>query len=114
MTSPCQHGECALCNICCTGFNALFANSRFPGRYGSGLYFSATSSKSHDYAHGAERAEDEVGTGAAGGAARGGRMRALLVCEVLAGATFETQKGLPFMADAEVRGVVWCGAGGAR
>ena len=94
--TPCQHADCALCNICCTGFQAtrLRGNARFPGRYGSGLYFSSTSSKSNDYAKGVERVVD------------GRRLRGVLVCDVAAGKSYSTKKGFPFMPDDEVKTIL--------
>ena len=61
---PCPDPECALCSIagrgfllvhCGTGPNANRAAFAAGLRYGPGLYFSATSGKSHDYATGSER-----------------------------------------------------------
>lgn len=50
---PCHRESCRVCNICKESFQLLYsgqnAGKRMKLRYGNGLYFSATSSKSHDY-----------------------------------------------------------------
>ena len=45
-TQLCTSSSCSVCNIIRSGFDVSYAQ---PGRYGKGLYFSATSSKSIDY-----------------------------------------------------------------
>ena len=37
LTVPCNSDQCAMCNLCCTGFNTLFCNANHPGRYGTGF-----------------------------------------------------------------------------
>ena len=49
-TSICTDKTCATCNIIRSGFDISYC--RTPGRYGIGLYASATSSKAHQYAAG--------------------------------------------------------------
>ena len=50
---PCDRVECNVCNICRQSFSLQYSGrggaTRMNLRYGQGLYFSATSSKSHDY-----------------------------------------------------------------
>lgn len=65
-SQPCSDAGCALCSISARGFR-LDRNGTGPNfrrvnfstasglRYGPGLYFSATSGKSHEYAGGSER-----------------------------------------------------------
>lgn len=58
---PCVRPTCAVCRICSDSFDVRFAGSGSGGqrmalRYGKGLYFSSTSSKSNDYATGSEKA----------------------------------------------------------
>ena len=64
-TPPCGDAACALCSIAAQGFRLSrrgsgpnFARASFATssglRFGPGLYFSATSGKSHDYAGGSE------------------------------------------------------------
>ena len=49
--SLCSGQDCAVCSICKTGFRINLAGSYTTwSRYGKGAYFSATSSKSNDYA----------------------------------------------------------------
>jgi hypothetical protein len=70
-------GGCAVCCVCRTGFELRLAGTGAAGgrvrplRYGQGLYFSSTSSKSDDYAAGSERA----GPG-------GTRLRCMFLCKV--------------------------------
>ena len=47
-TSICKDTSCATCNIIRSGFDIKYCKT--PGRYGIGLYASATSSKAHQYA----------------------------------------------------------------
>ena len=54
IAEPCSHDDCVLCNICCNGFRSIFSARSADGRskferFGHGLYFSSTSSKSDDY-----------------------------------------------------------------
>lgn len=78
--APCNSSKCAICNICRVGFDMALSggNTNFL-RYGGGLYFSATSGKSNDYA---------------GKVAFGGKTyKAMFVCKVAAGKPFITKKG---------------------
>jgi len=53
---PCEDSRCAVCNICQDGFRLLYAGSQTKFlRFGPGLYFTATSSKSHSYNMGSAR-----------------------------------------------------------
>ncbi|KAH9830117.1 uncharacterized protein C8Q71DRAFT_378717 [Rhodofomes roseus] len=45
----CQDANCSLCRIIETSFSVAQASKRFGGRFGKGIYISATSSKSNDY-----------------------------------------------------------------
>eukprot|EP01133_Synstelium_polycarpum_P011958 gene11958-13938_t len=45
--APCTNPGCAVCNICRTSFS-IFPGAKW-NRFGDGVYFSATSSKSNDY-----------------------------------------------------------------
>ncbi|TFY59973.1 hypothetical protein EVJ58_g5433 [Rhodofomes roseus] len=45
----CQDANCSLCRIIETSFSVAQACKRFGGRFGKGIYISATSSKSNDY-----------------------------------------------------------------
>lgn len=81
---PCTDKQCAVCNICSTSFSMLYSGrgplaTGFSGlRFGPGLYFSATSSKSNDYAVNSSRTIQN-------------RMcRCMFLCKVALGKTFET------------------------
>ena len=87
--APCDDSRCALCSILSTSFSirhagtgpnaARVAFGAAAGlRYGRGLYFSATSSKSNDYAAGSERI------------LHGRRWRTLFVASVAAGKAYCT------------------------
>jgi hypothetical protein len=79
-------GGCAVCCVCRTGFELRLAGTGAAGgrvrplRYGQGLYFSSTSSKSDDYAAGSERA----GPG-------GTRLRCMFLCKVTSFVSCEPQ-----------------------
>ena len=81
---PCDNVDCALCRICSGGFQLSHvgsgAGARLGGfqRYGNGLYFSGTSSKSNDYACNAVRGRRE------------GTFRAMFMCKVLRGQRYST------------------------
>lgn len=70
-------GSCAVCSVCRIGFELRLAGTGPAGgrvrplRYGQGLYFSSTSSKSDDYAACSERS----GPG-------GTRLRCMFLCKV--------------------------------
>jgi hypothetical protein len=89
--APCTSPQCALCSILASGFllahsgtgpNAGRANLGTASglRFGRGLYFSSTSGKSNDYAHGSERQR------------RGRSWRTLFVAKVAAGAAYKTDE----------------------
>jgi len=89
-SGPCGGGGCALCSICRRGFS-LDAAGRHGGssmalRYGRGLYFSATSGKSHDYAGGSKRARPD-------GSGRAVSWFVMLLCSVAVGRPYETARG---------------------
>jgi len=92
--TPCQHADCAICNVCCTGFQSAKVRMLKKGRFGTGLYFSETSSKSNDYAERTERIIE------------GECFRAMLVCDVAAGKPYGTKKGLPFWKHEKVEAVL--------
>ncbi|KAJ1629918.1 hypothetical protein T492DRAFT_1007807 [Pavlovales sp. CCMP2436] len=83
--APCADPGCRICSIMQGGFRLEHAGSgplsaNRANRYGNGLYFSATSGKSNDYAYGSERV-------------RGNRnWRCLLVASVAAGRAFRTEE----------------------
>ena len=89
---PCADDSCALCSIAAGGFRLAHSGTGPNAgvlnfgpanglRYGRGLYFSATSGKSHDYAGGSERL-------------RGGRRwRTMFMASVAAGNAFCTLEG---------------------
>mmetsp|Transcript_4059 Transcript_4059/g.8692 ORF Transcript_4059/g.8692 Transcript_4059/m.8692 type:complete len:264 (+) Transcript_4059:461-1252(+) len=93
---PCASPGCAVCSICCSRFDValsgrgpLSGNSvagQLPNqlRYGQGLYFSDTSSKSDDYSHASERRTQDLP--GRGGAAQGtSRVRLMFLCRVAQG-----------------------------
>mmetsp|Transcript_20201 Transcript_20201/g.40891 ORF Transcript_20201/g.40891 Transcript_20201/m.40891 type:complete len:161 (-) Transcript_20201:298-780(-) len=45
----CSSGTCAVCNICQTSFNLNLSGTHRGGNFGSGIYFSRHSQKSHNY-----------------------------------------------------------------
>ncbi|KAJ8600799.1 hypothetical protein CTAYLR_009998 [Chrysophaeum taylorii] len=86
--APCDNDDCALCSILARGFELARAgtgpNIKKRGlRYGRGIYLSATSGKSNDYAFRTERPRR-----ASHG--RHERWRAIFVCSVAAGKAFKT------------------------
>ena len=89
---PCGNSACRLCNISGSGFQLSHAGTGTGGarmnlRYGPGLYFSSTSSKSNDYADGSE-SECQVRSGERGVKRRRGetvRRRCMLLCKVALG-----------------------------
>lgn len=87
--APCASAQCALCSILSCGFSLAHAGTGPNAaratfgtanglRYGRGLYFSATSGKSNDYAVGSQRER------------RGRRWRTLFLCRVAAGRAYCT------------------------
>eukprot|EP01052_Picozoa_sp_SAG31_P023098 SAG31_NODE_1877_length_7007_cov_3.257093_2_plen_229_part_00 len=95
--APCGNNECRLCNIAASGFELGHAGAtggqRMNLRYGPGLYFSSTSSKSNDYNEGSESDCFQFGTARkrmAGGALPGRhvRRRCLFLCKVALGTPF--------------------------
>lgn len=82
---PCERAACAVCNITAQAFSVAGAGSGpnatlMPAglRYGRGLYFSRTASKSNDYAGGSERPLSH------------GRHRVMFLCKVCVGRTHRT------------------------
>jgi hypothetical protein len=109
---PCAAASCcSVCNICREGFRLRHAGVAPTGggrrmnlRYGRGLYFSATSGKSNDYAASSERRRPvSVRVGGGGGGRRGGGKRrsvataapwrVMFVCQVAVGRTHRTTSG---------------------
>lgn len=85
---PCMQPSCAMCNICRVGFSKALAGSSTKFlRFGRGMYFSATSGKSHDYASGSEK---QVG---------GERMRLMFLCKVAVGRAFRAQEDMPQLTE---------------
>lgn len=84
--SPCTQEGCALCNLCCLGFRTVFSAPRGGDgrqafeRFGRGIYFSSTSSKSDDYSARGQRR-----------ALSGHRLRVMLLCDVAAGKAYRTR-----------------------
>jgi len=84
---PCEDPECAVCSICAQAFSADHAGRGpnaalvpFPGgglRYGRGLYFSKTASKSNDYAGESERPGPD-----------GSPWRVMFLCKVCCGSSY--------------------------
>merc|ERR1712137_149047 len=81
---PCNRSDCAVCRICLQSFNVNLAGSgggqRMKLRYGKGLYFSGTSSKSNDYAAATERTTS------------GRQVRLVFLCKVAVGKCYKTLK----------------------
>lgn len=85
---PCSNADCAVCNILATSFDIRRAGTSSTGgqrmalRYGEGLYFSKTSSKSNDYAANSERRV----------AGHRGQCRVMFLCKVALGSVYETTR----------------------
>eukprot|EP00322_Chrysochromulina_rotalis_P018346 CAMPEP_0115845830 /NCGR_PEP_ID=MMETSP0287-20121206/9555_1 /TAXON_ID=412157 /ORGANISM="Chrysochromulina rotalis, Strain UIO044" /LENGTH=392 /DNA_ID=CAMNT_0003299617 /DNA_START=27 /DNA_END=1205 /DNA_ORIENTATION=- len=84
---PCEHQHCAVCSIAAQAFSMARAGggpnaALMPAglRYGRGLYFSRTASKSNDYARMSERKLPH------------GRYRAMFLCKVCVGQTHLTKQ----------------------
>lgn len=95
--APCDRQECALCNILAHGFRLSKAGTGPNGhirslRYGCGIYLSATSGKSNDYAFNTERKRR-------GKRGRTERWRCMFVCSVAAGKAFRTTDGQLFLTN---------------
>jgi hypothetical protein len=82
---PCERPDCAVCSIAAQAFSLARAGggpnaALMPAglRYGRGLYFSRTSSKSDGYAHGSERDLPH------------GKHRVMFLCKVCVGRTHRT------------------------
>ena len=103
---PCGNSDCRLCNICSTGFQLDLVGATSNPRYGEGLYFSSTSSKSNDYANGSELSisthksgskRARYGSAPPSGSAPAGprniavtvRRRAMFLCKVVLGRSFQ-------------------------
>ena len=89
---PCDRNDCRVCSICRHSFSTKFAGqtggSIMNLRYGQGLYFSATSSKSHDYN---KLSEKILRTG--DHRKRPWAWRSMFVCQVVIGKAFQTYDG---------------------
>ena len=99
---PCGNSACALCNIAGSGFQLSHAGTGTGGarmnlRYGPGLYFSSTSSKSNDYAMNSESqcrvSKFDRGVKRRRGVAPNStvRRRCMLLCKVALGKEFVAQ-----------------------
>lgn len=90
--APCSGNDCPVCSICKLGFDLRFVREgggrAWNGmlRFGPGIYFSQTSSKSNDYSSKSERRRN-----AERGLARG--WRSMFLCNVAIGKSFNTQLG---------------------
>lgn len=94
--APCDRPDCALCNILAHGFRLNKAGTGPNGhirslRYGCGIYLSATSGKSNDYAFRTERQRR-------GKRGRLERWRCMFVCSVAAGKAYRTTEGQLLLA----------------
>ena len=89
---PCDRSDCRVCNICRTSFSLEYSAQngalRMSLRYGRGLYFSATSSKSHDY-NGASQKLLRTGDNKRQMFA----WRSMFLCSVTIGKPYSTKKG---------------------
>ncbi|KAL6061398.1 PARP catalytic domain-containing protein [Balamuthia mandrillaris] len=83
--APCSQQNCSVCNICTVGFSMDKVRRHNFQRFGFGLYFSATSSKSHSYNDNSER----VGP-------RGERLRVMFLCKVATGREYVTNNSKNF------------------
>jgi len=90
---PCSDTACAVCNIAANSFDMKYAGSgpagrTVPGvwagglRYGRGLYFSKTASKSHDYVE---------KTGSVRTFPDGSKWGVMFLCKIVLGANFRTE-----------------------
>lgn len=103
-TAPCMNAGCKVCSICRQSFSLTHAG-KGPGgrswnnrlRYGYGLYFSPTSSKSHDYNTNSERLRPHSH-------GRQRRWRCMFLCNVVVGKAFETEEGFMKPEDCPPRG----------
>ena len=104
---PCEDAACSVCSIGQTSFKLehagggpLFANLGHL-RYGRGLYFSKTSSKSHDYGVGSQRVR------------QGEVHRCMFLCKVALGNPLQTREAQ--IQDVELDGLIRArGHGGAH
>ena len=95
---PCGNSACRLCNIAAAGFQLAQAGTgtgaaRMNLRYGEGMYFSQTSSKSNDYNAGSETTFNQFQSGAnkrrRGVTCTGTvKRRCMLLCKVALGRQF--------------------------
>ncbi|CBN80082.1 conserved unknown protein [Ectocarpus siliculosus] len=85
-TAPCGLSSCSVCNICMLGFNlgknvARTARAtRFPLRYGPGVYLSSVSGKANDYAGRSAKTGSD-----------GTELRCMFVANVAVGKAFNTK-----------------------
>lgn len=83
---PCSEAACGVCNICAKSFQMACVRTGgavgWSGRlrFGPGLYFSATSGKSNDYADASGRDHGNAG-----------QWRCMFLCRVALGKSWETQ-----------------------
>ena len=103
---PCEEARCSVCSISQTSFKlahagggALFANLGFL-RYGRGLYFSKTSSKSHSYGGESQRER------------RGENFRCMFLCKVALGSALHTPEDR--IDDARIDGLLRARARGGE
>ncbi|KAH9932383.1 uncharacterized protein B0H18DRAFT_55450 [Fomitopsis serialis] len=83
--SLCKDPNCSLCSIITTSFRIVRAGQRTNfGRFGAGIYTSATSSKSHDYAQ-------QLGGGS--------KYKAMLLTDVVMGKTIKLTTGDPSLTE---------------
>jgi hypothetical protein len=86
-TTPCNNSDCALCSILRKSFLLSKAGTHVNFlRFGPGIYFTATSSKSHDYNSGSERQYN------------GHKYRVVLLCKVVLGRVYKIFNGNCFTA----------------
>ncbi|KNC85919.1 hypothetical protein, variant [Sphaeroforma arctica JP610] len=75
--AACMRPECNACNICANGFEV---RGEHYSRFGDGVYTSATSGKSNDYAGNDNKAHGKT-------------FRCMFLCKVAAGKTYKIQLG---------------------
>lgn len=77
----CADGQCAVCGIAGQSLKLSLSTTRFPGRFGVGLYFSSVSSKSNDYAAPQNSAKPSY--------------RAIFLCSIAVGKGYEVYQDQP-------------------
>jgi hypothetical protein len=102
--APCASRQCAVCNICRSGFALDRAGSAagrtLALRFGRGLYFSSTSGKSHDYGEASERRRPD-------GSGCERSWYVMFLCHVAVGRTHTTTAG--GLEQAEIDALVYLG-----